>query len=306
MSPDSLGARVAALASTLKAAIAPPAARDDADPIAPMAPIAARGNGAPTRTGYAWVNGLRMYYEVHGEGGISPLLLLHGSSSTIGTNFGRILPLLKATHEQVIALEFQAHGHTRDVDRAFSFEQDADDVAALLEHLRVERATMFGFGNGGTTALQVAIRHPDVVDRLVVASAIYAKSGMRQSYWDAMKRSTFADMPQPYKEAFRKIDPSPDALMAMWRRDAERMLAFKDIPDSSVQAIRAPTLVVVGDRDVVRPEHALALARLIPNARLAVIPGGHGEYLGEVSFPRAPAPRVFAAMVEEFLKPPDR
>src|SRR5688500_15895491 len=131
MSPDSIGARVAALVSTLKASIAPPSATDDSDI---PAPVASRTNGSPTRTGYAWVNGLRMYYEVHGEGGISPILLLHGASSTIGTNFGRLLPLLKASHEQVIALEFQAHGHTRDVDRAFSFEQDADDVAALLEH----------------------------------------------------------------------------------------------------------------------------------------------------------------------------
>jgi pimeloyl-ACP methyl ester carboxylesterase len=280
-------------------------ARAQATRVKPPAPAADTGS-RQVASGYAMVNGLRMYFEVHGNGTKGPsLVLLHGGGSTIGTNFARVLPLLAATR-QVIAVEFQAHGHTKDIDRPYTFEGSADDVAALLEQLNITKADVFGFSNGGTTALQLAIRHPSVVNRLIIGSANYRRDGMQDGFWEFMQKGTFADMPQPYKEAFRKIDPSPDALMAMWRRDAERMLAFKDIPDSSVQAIRAPTLVVVGDRDVVRPEHALALARLIPNARLAVIPGGHGEYLGEVSFPRAPAPRVFAAMVEEFLKPPDR
>ena len=303
MSPDSIGARVAALVSTLKSSIAPPPAPDESDI---PAPVASRTNGAPTRTGYAWVNGLRMYYEVHGEGGIAPLLLLHGASSTIGTNFGRLLPLLKASHEQVIALEFQAHGHTRDVDRAFSFEQDADDVAALLDHLRVEKATMFGFGNGGTTALQVAIRHPQIVDRLVVASATYRKDGMQRSYWDAMKRDTFADMPQAYKDAYLKLNPSQDALFTMYERDSRRMISFEDIPDEAIQSVEAPTFVVAGDRDVVRPEHAFDLSRLLPNSRLCVLPGGHGEYLGEVLYPQVGEhiPRLFVALVNEFLSSP--
>jgi pimeloyl-ACP methyl ester carboxylesterase len=305
MSPDSIGARVAALVSTLKATIAPPSASDESDI---PAPVASRANGAPTRTGYAWVNGLRMYYEVHGEGGISPILLLHGASSTIGTNFGRLLPLLKASHEQVIALEFQAHGHTRDVDRAFSFEQDADDVAALLEHLRVEKATMFGFGNGGTTALQVAIRHPEVVDRLVVASATYRKDGLQHAYWDAMKRDTFSDMPQPYKDAYLKLNPSQDALFTMYERDSRRMISFEDVPDALIQTIAAPTFVVAGDRDVVRPEHAFDLSRLVPNSRLCILPGGHGEYLGEILYPQVGEhiPRLFVALVNEFLASPAR
>ena len=303
MSPESIGARMAALVASLKSSIAPPSNGDATDL---PTPVTNRANGGPTRTGYAWVNGLRMYYEIHGEGGVSPLVLMHGGGSTIGTNFGRILPMLKASHEQVITLEFQAHGHTRDVDRAFSFEQDADDVAALLEHLRVEKATMFGFSNGGTTALQVAIRHPEVVDRLIIASANYRKDGMHPWFWDAMRKGTFADMPQVYKDEFMKINPSQDALFTMYERDSRRMISFEDIPDELIRTIEAPTFVVAGDRDVVRPEHALDLSRLVPKSRLCILPGGHGEYLGEILYPQVGEhiPRLFVALVNEFLASP--
>src|SRR4051812_12637115 len=120
---NSLGARVAALASVLKSSLNPGSAHTNGDRDI-IAPRAAHSGSKPTRTGYAWVNGLRMYYEVHGEGGVSPIMLLHGGGSTITTSFGRVLPLLLATHPRVIAVEFQAHGHTRDVDREFTFEQD--------------------------------------------------------------------------------------------------------------------------------------------------------------------------------------
>src|SRR6185295_13176637 len=108
---------------------------------------------------YATVNGLRMYYEIHGSG--RPLVLIHGGGSTIMSTFGRILPELAKTH-QVIAVELQAHGHTPDLDRPLSFEQDADDVAALLEQIQIDRADFMGFSNGGTTSLQIAIRHPEL------------------------------------------------------------------------------------------------------------------------------------------------
>ena len=256
---------------------------------------------APVRTGYAQVNGLRMYYELHGDGG-TPLVLIHGGGSTIGTNFGRVLPLL-ARSRRVIAVEVQSHGHTRDVDRPFTFEQDADDVAALLDSLGVPRADVLGFSNGGTTALQVAIRHPAKVSRLVIASANYKRDGMQPAFWEAMAKGTVADMPQPYKDAHRAIDTSEAGLHAMYERDSKRMLAFTDIPDASIRAIQAPTLVVAGDRDVIRPEHAIDLARLLPHARLCILPGTHGSYLGEIMTPDV-SPRVlesFVAIVDEFL-----
>jgi pimeloyl-ACP methyl ester carboxylesterase len=259
------------------------------------------GEPANPRSGYADVNGLRMYYELHGSGG-TPLVLIHGGGSTIGTNFGRVLPLL-ARNRRVIAVEVQAHGHTRDVDRPFTFEQDADDVAALLDSLHVRKADILGFSNGGTTALQIAIRHTDKVKRLIIASSNYRRDGMQVGLWDFMEKGTYADMPQPYKYAYLKINPSQEGVHAMHDRDAKRMLAFKDIPDESIKAIQAPTLVVAGDRDVVRVEHALALSRLLPQARLAILPGTHGEYLGEIMTPNVSdrVVAIFADLVAEFL-----
>jgi pimeloyl-ACP methyl ester carboxylesterase len=266
-------------------------------------PIDARSQAPaakPVRSGYANVNGLRMYYEIHGSASI-PLVLVHGGGSTIGTTFGRVLPLFAKTH-RVIAVEVQAHGHTRDIDRPFTFQQDADDIAALLGQLGVPKADILGFSNGGTTALQVAIRHPGVVNRLVIASANYKRDGMPSWFWDAMQKGTFADMPQPLKDAYLKINPSQEGLLAMYNRDSKRMLAFTDIPDQDIRSIQAPTLVMDGDRDVVRPEHAVELFRLLPHARLSILPGTHGEYLGEImSQVDARVPQRFVELVNEFL-----
>src|ERR1043165_4457289 len=113
---------------------------------------------------YTQINNLNLYYEIHGEG--NPLVLLHGGGSTIESTYGRILPELAKTH-QVIAIELQAHGHTSDIDRPLSFEQDADDVAALLGQLNITKADFMGFSNGGTTCLQIAIRHPQLVNKLI-------------------------------------------------------------------------------------------------------------------------------------------
>ena len=256
---------------------------------------------AHPRSGYAEVNGLRMYYELHGKGG-TPLVLIHGGGSTIETNFGRALPLLSRTR-RVIAVEVQAHGHTLDVDRPFTFEQDADDVAALLDSLHVSKADLLGFSNGGTTALQVAIRHPERVNRLVIASSNYRRDGMQAGFWDFMEKGTYDDMPKPYEVAYLKINPSQAGVHAMHDRDAKRMLAFKDIPDESIRAIQAPALVVVGDKDVVRPEHSLALSRTLSNARLCILPGTHGSYLGEIMTPNVSdrTVEIFADLVIGFL-----
>jgi len=145
------------------------------------------------------VNGLKMYYEVHGHG--FPLVLIHGGGSTIGTTFGRILPILAKTH-MVIAVELQAHGHTADIDRPLSFEHDADDVAALLKQLRISKADIFGFSNGASTTLELAIRHPELVNKIVVASTFYKRDGAYPWFWEGMKHPTFEQMPQPLKDAY--------------------------------------------------------------------------------------------------------
>lgn len=250
---------------------------------------------------YATVNGLKMYYEIHGSG--SPLVLLHGGGSTIMTTFSRILPELAKTH-RVIAVELQAHGHTPDIDRPFSFEQDADDVAALLQQLHTGKADIMGFSNGGTTSLQIAIRHPEVVNKLVLASTAFKRDGMQPGFFEGMQHASLDNMPLPLKEAFQEINPDPKALQAMFNRDATRMIAFKDISDADIQAIQSPALVINSDADVVRTEHALALSRMLPHAQLAILPGGHGDYIGEICAPNKDSkmPVLLTALIEAFLK----
>ncbi|MGN6163974.1 MAG: alpha/beta fold hydrolase, partial [Flavisolibacter sp.] len=143
--------------------------------------------GKTDKNGYAPVNGIKMYYEIHGAG--EPLLLIHGGGSTIETTFGRILPLL-AQYYKVIAMELQAHGRTTDRNNTESFEQDADDVAALLQYLKINKAHFLGFSNGGNTAMQIAIRHPDVVNKLVVVSAFYKKEGMIAGFFEGLQQAT--------------------------------------------------------------------------------------------------------------------
>lgn len=259
-------------------------------------------NAQQGQTGhYAAVNGLKMYYEIHGSG--RPLVLLHGGGSTIVSTFGRILPELAKTH-QVIAVELQAHGHTPDIDRPLSFEQDADDVAALLRQLHIAKADFMGFSNGGTTCLQIAIRHPELVNKLVLASAIYKRDGMQPGFFEGFQHVSLEQMPQPLKEAYLKANPDPKGLQAMFDRDVARMVAFKDISDAAIRAIQAPALVINSDADVVLAEHALALSHALPHAQLAILPGGHGEYIGEIcsTDKHSKIPALVTAMIEAFLK----
>lgn len=148
---------------------------------------------------FAEVNGLKMYYEVHGEG--RPLVLLHGGGSTIESTFGRLLPRFAKTHH-VIAVELQAHGRTKDIERPMSFEQDADDVAELLRQLEIERADFLGFSNGATTCLQIAIRHPTIVNKLMLASATFERNGMRPGFFDGFRDARLENMPAPLRDAY--------------------------------------------------------------------------------------------------------
>lgn len=256
------------------------------------------------KSGYSSVNGLQLYYEVYGQG--KPLVLLHGGGSTIQTTFGRILSLL-AKNRQVIAVELQAHGHTGDRNTALSFEQDADDVAALLKNLKIDRADLFGFSNGGTTALQVAIRHPELAGRIIAASALCQRSGVPPEFWGFMENATPEQMPQQYKDAYTAVAPVPGNLKTMGDKCARRMVEFRDITDAQLQAIKSPTLFIIGDTDVITPEHAVAMHRLIPDSRLAIIPGGHGEYLGEITTLQEGAKDsdYTVALIETFLDTPD-
>ncbi|MEQ1831484.1 MAG: alpha/beta hydrolase [Candidatus Eisenbacteria bacterium] len=260
----------------------------------------------PVQHGFAPVNGIQMYYEVHGRGDGVPLVLLHGGGSTIDVTFGRVLPLF-AQHRRVIAVEEQGHGRTTDRDAPVRFETSADDVAELLRFLKIEQADVFGFSNGASVALQVAVRHPQLVRRLVFASSFTKHDGGVPQLWQWIAQADFSNMPQPLKDAYLKVNPDPQKLRAMHDKDAARMQSFTDVPDEQVRAVRATTLVLIGDQDIVKPEHALELTRLIPGARLAILPGGHGDYLGErvVSRPDSKYPPITVRLIEEFLDAPD-
>jgi len=253
-------------------------------------------------SGYAAVNGLNMYYEINGKG--LPLVLIHGGGSTIQTTFGRVLDYFAKNHK-VIAVEMQAHGHTADIDRPLSFEQDADDVAALLKQLDISKADIFGFSNGASTTLEIAIRHPQLVNKIIVASTMYNKSGAQPWFWDMMAHATFEQMPQPLKDAYRQINPDTNALYAMYNRDVTRMRTFKDIKEEEIRSINAPAFVIIGTEDVVRPEHAVEMYRLLPHGQLAILPGAHGEFIGEITTAQD---KDFIAgtvsMIEKFLSGP--
>jgi pimeloyl-ACP methyl ester carboxylesterase len=253
-------------------------------------------------SGYAQVNGLKMYYEIYGVG--TPLVLIHGGGSTIQTTFGRVLLALAKNHK-VIAVELQAHGHTADIDRPLSFAQDADDVAELLKQLHTGKADIFGFSNGASTTLEMAIRHPGLVNKIIVASTMFKKDGSYPWFWDMMAHATFEQMPQPLKDAYLKINPDKDALYIMYKRDVARMQSFKDIKEEDIKAINAPAFIIAGNADVVSPEHAVEMYRLLPHAQLAILPGAHGEYIGEITTPQD---TDFIAgtisMIEKFLSEP--
>jgi pimeloyl-ACP methyl ester carboxylesterase len=235
---------------------------------------------SPVRYGYAPVNGLQMYYEIYGHG--KPVVLIHGGGSTIESNWGRIIPILSVSR-QVIAVEMQAHGRTKDIERDFTFEQDADDIAALLKHLDIPKADLFGFSNGGQTSMQVAIRHPHVVNRMIIASIGYTREGFQPWFWPGMKGATFDTMPQGLKDAFLKITPDEKELLKMFHRDVTRMNAFQGWSEETIRSIKSPCFIMAGDSDVITPEHAVHMFRIIPNSRLAIFPGGHGDYLGEAT-----------------------
>lgn len=258
----------------------------------------------PMSHGYAPVNGINMYYEIHGEG--KPLVLVHGGGSTIQTSFGRILPLF-ARHYKVVAVELQAHGHTSDRDAPESFEQDANDVAALLKQLSIGNTHILGFSNGGNTAMRIAMKHSQLVDKLVVISALYKREGMIPGFFDGMQHATIDNMPEPLKTGYLQINNNDqEGLLAMFTKDRDRMLHFKDWDDDELRSIKAPSLLVCGDRDVVTTEHTMKMSQLIADCRLMVLPGTHGSFIGEVCSTEegSSMPELTVNIIKEFLDAP--
>lgn len=235
------------------------------------------------KKGYASVNGLDMYYEIHGTG--QPLVLIHGAFSAIGTSFGALLPELARTR-QVIALELQAHGHTADIDRPLTLEGMADDVAAAIQQLRLGQADVFGYSMGAFVALQLVIRHPEVVRKLVLASVSFTLSGVHPGLMEGMGEMTPEMMfGSQWHEEYLKIAPHPEHFARLFAKKTEMDRNTRDLSPEDIQAIKSPTLIIIGDSDLIRPEHAVEMFRLLgggvfgdtpaglPNSQLAILPG---------------------------------
>jgi pimeloyl-ACP methyl ester carboxylesterase len=223
---------------------------------------------------YAQVNGLELYYEVHGTG--KPLVLLHGGLLTIGLSFGAILPVLAETR-QVIAVELQGHGHTADIDREPSLTGFADDVVALLDELGIERADLFGFSLGGLVALQIAMSHPERVDRLIAAATHFRSEGYHIEIRDPQLWATSTRMPteadfKAMREAHAAVAPDPSQFDAVEAKLQPVVVAVDGWSLDDLRGITAPTLLVIGDHDFVTVEHAGQMHDLIPNSQLAILP----------------------------------
>ncbi len=235
---------------------------------------------------YANVNGLHLYYEIHGKGRL--LILLHGGLGVIGM-FEQILPSL-AEKRQVIAVELQGNGHTADIDRPLSFEQMADDVAALIKHLGLEKVDILGYSLGGGVALQTAIRHPEVVHKLAVVSAPCKSSGwypeVRRGMQSMNAEAAKAMVGSPMHQAYASVAPKPEDWPTLVAKTGQ--LVGQDYDWSkAVSVLQTPTMIVVGDADAVRTAHAVEFFELLgggkrdagwdgsemSNARLAILPG---------------------------------
>ena len=252
------------------------------------------------KSGYSEVNGLKMYYEIHGQG--RPLVLIHGGGSTIETSFGLILPLKKKSR-QIIAVEMQAHGHTNDRDTDLTFEQDADDVATLLKNLKIEKADFLGFSNGGQTTIEIALRHPRLINKIILASIFYKRSAVAPQFWEGFEGVTIDMMPQILKEGYLKANNSEAGLLNMFNKDVQRMKLFKGWTDEQMKSIKVPALVISGNNDVGSLEHTVEMHRIIPNSELVIFPGGHGNYLGAIESLDGGEWSKFNALelIEEFL-----
>jgi pimeloyl-ACP methyl ester carboxylesterase len=258
-------------------------------------------------TGYADVNGLRMYFEVHGNG--SPVIVLHGAYMSADA-MKPVWDLLARSHK-VIVPEAQGHARTADIDRAFSYEAMADDVAMLMDKLAIGQADVVGYSMGAGAAFQLAIRHPDKVKRMVAASGAYKRSGMYPEAV-ALFPTITADIfkGSPMEAEYKKLSPTPDAFAQFVEKLKALDTTPYDWPPSDIAGIKAPTLIVVGDQDVVTLEHAVEMLRLMgggkpgdlgnpePEDQLAVLPGT--THTGVLST-RA---EIFARMARDFLDPP--
>jgi pimeloyl-ACP methyl ester carboxylesterase len=233
------------------------------------------------------VNGMQIYYEVSGSG--DPLIVLHGAYMNI-PSMGAIIPKLAETHK-VYALEFQGHGRTTDIDRPITYPNLADDVAAFMDKVGVTKADVFGYSMGAAAGLQLAIRHPEKVNKLVAASVAYDAGGWQPEFKAFIPKMTvemFLNM--PFAQDYRKLAANPEGFPAL----VKKLIALEHEPmawENDVKAMKTPVLIITGDADVATLEHSAAL----PASRLAVLPAtSHTAVINQTN--------LLIGFIEPFLK----
>jgi pimeloyl-ACP methyl ester carboxylesterase len=244
---------------------------------------------------YADVNGLRMYYEIQGQG--RPLVLLHGGLVTIDGSFAQSRPQFNKSWK-TIAIEQQAHGHTNDVkDRPLTTEQMAEDTYAVLKKLGVDNADFFGWSMGGGIALQIAARHPEMVHKVAVSGTAFTPDGEYPVGNEQLAQMKPENFPLAWRQEYAKKNPDPNGFPNLLAKIKQVMLTWKGMKPEDIKAIRCPVLLMIGDADIVKPEHMVAMFRTLPNAHLAVLP---------LSDHFAPVQRTdwVVSMVKTFLEAP--
>lgn len=260
----------------------------------------------PSHGQYATVNGLNIYYETQGAG--QPLLMLHGGFQTIED----LEPLrsLLARNRRVVAADLEGHGHTADLDRPLTYEQMAEDFAGLIEQLGIAPADVLGFSMGGMVALRLASKRPDLVRKLVAISAIYGNDGYYPSTtkgWPDMSPQTLVGA--PFEHVYKRVAPHPERWPVLVEKAKHTLMDFNGWPPEDIRAIEAPALLALGDADLVRPEYAVAMFRLlggaredggmagVPASQLAILPGTtHFSILSRVD--------LLAPIITSFLDAP--
>ena len=252
------------------------------------------------QSGFSEVNGLNMYYEIYGEG--KPLVLIHGGGSTIQTTYGNIIPLL-SKQRQIIAMDLQAHGRSGDRTTDLSFEQDADDVVMLLNNLKISKADFLGYSNGGHTLIEIALRHPSLINKIIIASSFYNRDATVPEFWEGFDHATIDVMPQSLKDGFLKVNNNEKALLNMFRKDVQKMKTFKGWTEEEIKSITAPALIVNGNNDVGSIEHAVEMHRVMKDSQLLILPGKHGVYIGAIEYldDKPWTQSYFADIVNNFL-----
>ena len=265
--------------------------------------VATAVGGAQAPTGQrVKINGMQMYYEVSGKG--DPLVILHGAYMSIPA-MGAIIPALAKTH-RVYALELQGHGRTTDIERPITYENLADDVAAFMDAVGLKKADVFGYSMGGGAGLQLAIRHPDKVSRLVVASAGYDARGFQPEFTAMIPQMSVEMFPPMLEQEYRKLAANPNGFRAL----ATKLIQLEKEPlawEAGVKALKIPVFIIAGDADVITLEHAVAMFRLLGGgmagdmgkplsaSRIAVLPASsHTAVIDQVS--------LLHPMIEQFLR----